>query len=241
MFHSQRSCNPACCAGRDNETDCVGRVTESIWARHANAAHPRTWSRRADVKPGLLMRLRTPNIDGDRCPAPPDATPARPPRAAMVALHAQLEEQWSAQVRQAADVAGAAASAARPRQLALSDSGMARMLLAESAALGAVAGVALRRFLGIRPGTRTRVALASLSSSDELSRADVSTVDSGNLTDGTWVALVAASQPGWMPRDSSCPLFARKFAAATAGAVARAYSIDVLPQSVVERTGRALY
>ena len=218
------------CAGRDNETDCVGRITESIWSRDGNAAHPKTWTRRGEVKPGLLLRLRTPHIDGERCPAEPmpDSTPARPTQTALSALQAQLEQKWSAHVRHS--IRGNASADVR-QQRGLSMSAARRRIMDQASATSEHDAVsALRHAWGIRPGTRTRRSLMRRDGDLAAATDSISTLlVEENVTSVSWFALVAATQPGWTPRDSSCPLFARKFAAATAGAVARAYATAVLP------------
>ena len=224
----------------------MGRVTESIWSRHGNAAHPKTWTRRADVRPGLLLRLRTPHIDGERCPATlePDSTPVRPAHAALAALQERLEQKWSAQVRQTIDSGIKAGSMGLQQQPGLSLKSTKRQIMPEVARKGAsAANSGLRRALNIRPGTRTRTALEQLTNSQGASGQGVNSATTRNLTSDVWFALVASSQPRWTPRDSSCPLFARKFAATTAGAVARAYAAVVLPftnTNTEERAGSAV-
>ena len=208
----------------------MGRITESIWSRNGNAAHPKTWTRRSDVKPGLLLRLRTPNIDGERCPITPvpDSTPARPAQTALSALQAQLEQRWTAQVKHSIR---SGASAEVQQQHGLGRNARARRTMAEAAVNSASAvALALQCTLGIRPGTRTRRSLVQRTDEVIANSNNVTSLPStGNVTIIDRFALVAAMQPDWTPRDSSCPLFARKFDAATAGAVARAYATAVLP------------
>ena len=207
----------------------MGRITESIWSRSGNAAHPKTWTRRSDVKPGLLLRLRTPNIDGERCPSAPvpDSTPARPAQTALSALQAQLEQKWSAHVKHSIR---SNASTKAQQQRGLSTKATGRRIMAGDAATGVHAAVlAESRAWAIRPGTRTRKWLVQRSGGIDADGGDLSgQLLGGNVTSVDWFAMVAAMQPGWTPHDSSCPLFARKFAAATAGAVARAYATAVL-------------
>ncbi len=210
----------------------MGRITESIWSRDGNAAHPKTWTRRGEVKPGLLLRLRTPHIDGERCPADPmpDSTPMRPAQTALSALQAQLEQKWSAHVRHS--IRGDAPTEEQ-QQRGLSMTSTRRRIMAEvSENSGPDAVLALNRAVGIRPGTRTRRSLMQHNGDVDADAGNVSSVlGEGNVTTDHWFALVAAMQPGWTPHDSSCPLFARKFATATAGAVARAYAMAVLPET----------
>ncbi len=208
----------------------MGRITESIWSRDGNAAHPKTWTRRGEVKPGLLLRLRTPHIDGERCPAEavPDSTPVRPAQTALSALQAQLEQKWSAHVRHS--IPGEASTEVQQQRGLSITATRRRMMAVASEQSVAEAVLALSRAVGIRPGTRTRKSLMQHNGDVDADAGNVSSLPSEkSVTSVDWFALVALTQPGWTPRDSSCPLFARKFAAATAGAVARAYAMAVLP------------
>ena len=82
-------------AGKENETDCVGRVTETIWSRSGSAAHPKTWSSPADVPSDLLHMLRVPHDGGEVCEAAIRdlrAKSALPPQLRQLTLRPPHEE-----------------------------------------------------------------------------------------------------------------------------------------------------
>lgn len=174
-------------AGKGNETDCMGRLTETIWMRSAGTAHPRAWKTPEDVQPDLLLRLRVPHIDGDICKAP-----------ASYALK------------------GATALS----EVALAISVPAKLTVTEPGAAGR--GV-LRNSLV--EGMRTILQMASERIEFLQSDASVQKGNKGSVPASTDLLDALREQN---PLPSSCPLFARKFDAATAQAVSHTYSKSIL-------------
>lgn len=171
-------------AGKDNETDCIGRLTESIWMRSAGTAHPRAWKTPEDVQPDLLQTLRVPHIDGEMC-KPPDTS-------------APHERTTSS-------------------KLLLANSVTARLETTN-------AGRSLSHN-GVVADMRAYLQMASTKNYLRQSDGRVQKRNTGSAP--AIVDLVDALRE-LNPLPSSCPLFARKFDAATALAVANAYSKSIL-------------